>query len=242
MEKKVAFILIFLLTSTVLAGCAQPSRIVADLFATQTPTPTPTFTPTPTATFTPTPTPTPTPTLTPTPTPTPTSPDLSEAVLTLDDLPAGFEVLPPDEIGFKPEDLSGEDFTVESTFAFFEAKHLEFVMGFTTLLLTGLDRVTFDAGLYHPDFMAKLLGEEIKATNIKELPGLDDIGDVSAGWTAVLDMDGIPMRMDIAVFRRDIVGGVVFTMYPDGNTPVVTVDDAAGKLDEHVIRALSPSD
>ena len=257
MKEKVLFILICLLTSAILVACgpsqadrdAQATKIAADVFATQTaeapiPTPTP-LPPTPTPTPLP-PTPTPTP-LPPTPTPTPLPPtptptpllDLSNVVLTLEDLPPGFEAVPSAEFGFTKEDLSQDDLTVESLFVFLEAEHFELVIGFTTLISTGLEQAGFDAALRQPDFLLESLIEGMGATDIleqKELSDLDDIGDAAGGLTVVANMEGIPMRTDFVVFRRDIVGAFVLVMYMDGDIPVVTIDDVAGKLDDRIER------
>jgi len=190
------------------------------------------------------PTPTPTP-LPPTPTPTPLPPiptppsDLSDVVLTLEDLPLGFEAVSPAEFGFTKEDLSQDDFTVESLFVFLEAEHFELVMGFTALVPTKLEQAGFDVVLRQPEFLLESLTEGMGATDIleqKELSDLDDIGDAAGGLTVVVDMEGIPMRMDLVVFRRDIVGAFVLVMYMDGDIPVVTIDDVAGKFDDRIKR------
>ena len=275
MEKKGPLVLVCALIVALLAACgpsqaeldAQATKIAADVFATQTaeaptltptPTPTPTWTPTPTPTVTPTNTPTPTltPTLTPTPTATvlPTNtptvtptplPDLSDAVLTLQDLPSGFEEMPLAELGMTEADLSQEDFAVESLFAFLEAEHFEMVMGFTALLPTGVEQAGFNVVLRHPDVLLELMIGGMGAVDVleqKELPDLDDIGDVSVGLTVAVDIEGIPMRIDVVVFRRDVVGAVVLVMYIDGDVPVVPVGDVARKLDNRIVEVLPPSD
>ena len=212
---------------------------------TDTPTPVPTQTPThtPTSTPAPTDTPAPTPTLAPT---TPVTPiplaDLSDVVLTLDDLPPGFEVVPPEEMGISKESLSQEDFVVESLFVFLEAESFEFVMGFTTLLPTRLEQVGFDVGLSQPDFVMDSFIEGMGVTEVlekDELPDLKDIGDASTGLTVAVDMDGIPLRMDVVVFRTELVGAFVVAMYLDGEEPVVTVDVLAEKLDARIRESLS---
>ncbi len=262
MRTHVILTLAVLLITVTLSACgpsqaeqdATITRIAADVLATQTaeaptltftPTPTATSTPTPTPTLTPTPTPTPIPTSTSTPTVTPTpGPDLSEAVLTLEDLPPGFEAIPPDEFGFTKEDLSQEDFTVEETFIFMEAEHFELIMGFTTLVSTRIEQAGFDAGLRRSDFLMGAFIEGMGEADIleeEELSGLDDIGDASGGWTVVADMEGIPMRIDTVAFRRDIVGVFIFVMYIDGDVPVVPVGDVARKLDDRVIEVLASS-
>ena len=163
-------------------------------------------------------------------------------VLTLEDLPSGFEAMPPAEFGFTKEDLSQDDFTVESLFAFLEAEHFELVMGFTTLVPTKLEQAGFDVALRQPDFLLDSVIGGMGTTDILEqndLPDFDDICDASAGVTVAVDMEGIPMRMDIVAFRRDVVGAFVFVMYIDGDVPIVPIGDVTRKFDERIVEVLS---
>lgn len=192
----------------------------------------------------------PPPTLTATPISTPTDiptsvSDLSKAVLTLEDFPFGFTEMSLAEFGLTKEALSGEDFTVEEIFVFLAADPLEIVIGFTTLLPTQLDQVGFDVGLHQPDFMMDAFVGGMGATDIleqKELPHLNDIADASAGLTVVADMEGIPMRMDMAVFRRDIVGAFVLVMYIDGDVPLWSVEEVTNKLDDRIVEVITSGD
>lgn len=197
----------------------------------------------PTATSTLIPTTTRTPTITPTITPTP-EPDLSEAVLTLDDLPPGYIVLPLDELGISMDDLGGDDFDFESAFAFLETTNFEIVMGFTTLLLNALEQAGFDFVLNYPEILLESMATGMGATGIskrEELVGLDDIGDNSVGLRMVVDMEGIPMRMDMVAFRRDVAGAVVLVFYVEGSLPVTSVGDVARKLDARIVEILQPA-
>lgn len=239
---------------------STPTATLAVRLSTKAPsaTPLPTDTPAPIATSTDTPAPAATSTSTPAPTatppPTPASPtpgpaapatpllDLSDVVLTVKDLDPVFQEMSPEELGLNPEDMSQGGFTIESLFLFMASEPLEFVMGFTTLLPTQLERTGFDVVVNQPDLLLSSFISGMGATEVleqDELPGLDDIGDASAGLTVVADMQGIPMRIDAAVFRRDVAGAFVFVMYLDGGTPLVPVGDAARKLDSLVLSKLA---
>jgi hypothetical protein len=196
----------------------------------------------------PPPTPTPTPTLTPTatntPLPTPTAtqpgPDFEDLVVRLSDLPPGFQAVSLEEFGLTREALSGDDLTVESVFAFMEYTQFEFVMGFTTLLPTRLDQASFDAELSDPEYLIEAFVLGLGASEILEqgeIPGLD-VGDTSAGLTVVAGLEGIPMRMDMVVFRRDVIGAFVLIMYLDGEVPLISIEEVAGKLDDRVMDML----
>ena len=245
---KPALILVLLLMAGLAAACgpsqaeldAQATKVAAAIFATQT-AEAPTATPTPTQTDTPTPTPRSTPTDTPTPSPTPL-PDLSEAVLTLDDLPSSFTEMSLEQLGLTPEDLSGEGFEAESFFAFLEPSAFQLIMGLTILVPSTVERAGFDLALRNPDFLLNLFVGGMGATEVvekQELPGLDDIGDASTGLTVVADLEGIPMRIDMVVFRTGLAGAMVMLMYPEGVDPDISIGDAARRLEEKLAEVLS---
>ncbi len=190
-----------------------------------------------------------TPTLTATPTIIPFTPTiepapsvLSDAVLTLKDLPSGFEAIALDEFGLSKEDLSVEGFTVDEIFAFMGSDPFEMIMGFTTLLPTDHDQAGFDVALGQPEFLMDTFILGMGATEVqgqKELTHLDNIGDASVGFTMIADLGGIPMRMDMVVLRRDVAGAFLFVFYIDGTVPVITIDEVSGKMDDRFVEVLS---
>ena len=235
-------------------GTATPSETPVRT-ATQTePPPTATATPTwtSTATETPTPTDTPVPTNTATPTvaitatktPFPTStplPDLSEAVLTLEDLPEGFEAIRPTEFGFTTESFQQVNLAVKSLFAFFNREQFTFVMGFTVLMPTPVQQAIFDIALQDPKLVVESVLQGLGQLDLSGLEGLDGlppIGNTSTGLTGIVTANGLPLRLDIVVFRRDEGGAVALVLYADGTTPAVSVGEAAAKLDERVLDVL----
>ena len=257
MNKRNILLLIFLLISIILGACkpsqadldAQATKVAADVYSTQTaqaPTATKTLIPSPTNTPTITPTITPTfpPTNTPTITPTPL-PDISGVVLTLDDLPPGFEEIPAEEFGLTTEDLSEEEFIVDNIFLFMQVEPIEFIMGFSILIPNKIDQLSFDIALTQPDFLMDsfLMGLELgDVMDLRELPELAIYGDASAGFTLAAGTGmGMVMRMEMVVFRRDIAGAVLIIMYIEGETPDVTIDEIPGKIDERIIEAIPPN-
>ena len=243
MEKKPSLILTLLLMAVLVSACgpsqaeldAQATKVAAAIFATQT-AEAPTATPTPT----PTPSPTSTPTDTPAPSPTPL-PDLSGAVLMLDDLPPGFAAMPLEQLGLTPKDLSGEGFEAESVFAFLEPSTFQLIMGFTLLVPDTIQQAGFDLALRNPEFLLNQFIGGMGATDVVEqqaLPDLDDIGDASTGLAVVADLEGISMRIDMVVFRTGPVGAMVMLMYPDGIDPDFSIGEAARRLQEKLVEAL----
>lgn len=186
--------------------------------------------------------PTATQTATPAPTNTPAAPsDISSVVLTLDDLPPGFEAVSLEEWGLTRDALSNDELTIETIFAFMEYEHFEFLFGFTTLLPTRLDQASFDAELGDTDYLIESFVMGLGASGVTEqsaIPGLDDIGDMSAGLTVVATLEGMAMRMDMVVFRKGPVGAFLLAMYLDGDTPVISIEDASLLLEAKIEEVL----
>jgi len=85
---------------------------------------------------------------------------------------------------------------------------------------------------------AFLLG--LSASEVLEqgaIPG-PEVGDTSAGLAIVANLEDIPVRMDMVVFRRDVIGAFALIMYLDGDVPVIPIAEVAGKLDERIIDLL----
>lgn len=190
-----------------------------------------------------TPRPTPTPTPSPSPTPTPAAVDFWDMVLTLDDLPVGFEQMPLQDSDIVNEGLGGQKWPIQSAFIFFEPEAYQFVIGGTQLLQGRLDQVQFDAGVHRPEFMLQWDIQSMGLSGILDeavLPGLDDIGDASSGITVASEGtgEGLPMRLDLVAFRRHTVGAYVIFTYVDGENPVVEVGELARTFDERIIDTL----
>lgn len=236
-----------LLVSTLLSACglspakqaATATQAAADSFATltaQAPTATPTFTPSPTATTTPTSTPTPTPTPTATPTLTPT-PGLSSLVMTLDDLPDGFEAMPADQMRAMEEAYPAGT----SAFGFQDDKNTQIVMGVLMPYYSRAEQAVFDSMM--PEFVQAMAAAVGADTNSEPLPDFEEIGEARAGTTAVSKMGSLSMRWDILVFRRSEVGVLILIAYPDGDQPAMPIVELAHLSDERIrnFRTVDPS-
>ncbi|MCH7480090.1 MAG: hypothetical protein IIC79_01735 [Chloroflexi bacterium] len=211
------------------SGCGA----ISGLFATETPTPTNTPLPTSTPTPVPTSTPTPVPTDTPPPTVVPIL-ELSEIRLSVEDLPAGFIVIKPEDFGFSTELLSVEGFQVAGVFAFLELVNTQIVIGFTVDIPTPLEMIGFDLGLQQPGFLVDAFIGGLAGADILEqesLADLNDVGDSSTGVTILVDFDGIEMRFTMIVFRRGSAAAFLLLMHPDGTDPTVDIEKLANKLD-----------
>lgn len=215
---------------------AQATEVAQIIFATQTaeaPTATPTSTATPEPTATPIPTETPRP--------------LSDAILTLDDLPEGFEEGDPADFGLEPGGLAyfvaldqSDESRIEGGFVYvIETEDaFQIVAGATALFPSRLVRaqfannipLTLEAFL----FGVGLVGENPDDMQVDELPQIV-VGDASGGVTSAVELGGLLMRFDVGLFSRGRLAAVVFTVYLDGDEPVYPLLKAAQALDQRII-------
>lgn len=222
--------LAFALTIFMTLGCGVASQIFAIA------TPTPTITPSSTTTPSPTITPTRTPTLTPTP-----LPDISAARILLEELPAGFEELPAQELGMEDAASDEEAMQPEVTFAFQNPNDFQLILGMDFLLVKGLDRAGFGYAINHPDEFLEQVVNSLGAQEIREeklLTGLEDVGEMRVAMSMIAESDGIPVQVEMILFRRDIVGGMIASITLEGETPSISLHDLARLLDQHIQESL----
>lgn len=175
------------------------------------------------------------------------SPDLSKAILTLQDLPSGFKDMSAEAESLKKQLNNEKEFKAESVFAFQKSdeKQFQLIVGFTMPMPTRIDQASFDTSIRQQDFAQEFLkglneGSKGDFANITPLPLGQNIGDASAGWMTKGQMNGIPMRFEMAVFRRGNLGAMLMILYLEGDSPSIAVADAARKLDSRIVE-LNPS-
>ncbi|MCK5635064.1 MAG: hypothetical protein KAI06_08250 [Anaerolineales bacterium] len=193
----------------------------------------------------PPPTKTSVPTSTPTKTPTPTSTPrpLSDAIVGLEELPSGFRLERLDDYDVDPG--RGKGFivpVVESGFAYMlDAEDFEVIVGQTELLANRSEKAEFD--FFAQNFIDLFVNNTAQAisgqpaSGIIDIPGLEDIGEISSGATG--NVGGTPsLKMDVVFFRRGKLGAVTWIFYFEGDDPVVPVSEVARKLDANIIDLL----
>ena len=171
-------------------------------------------------------------------------PDLSDAIITLQDLPQGFTEVSPSTFGTSKEMLSYGEFKVENLFTFMNNQPFQLIMGYNALLPTQFEKTSFDVALNNPDFMMDMFISEMGEAEIlerKELTYLNDIGDTSAGFTIAFNIKDSPkpFRLDLTMFRRDIVGACIFSMYFDDETPTTSIDEIVSIFDNRIFEVIS---
>jgi uncharacterized RDD family membrane protein YckC len=166
-------------------------------------------------------------------------PDLSEVVLTSQDFPGGFLDLSTDLLGIVPGQQIERYSSIESVFGSISPEPYEMIWGFTVLLANKADQDRFaDQDSLLAGFKRMAVGKA-HILEQAELLDLNPVGDAMTAMTMVIDVEGTDVRMDAVAFRRDVVGAVIFASYTNDELPIVPIDEAANKLDRHIIEALS---
>jgi len=189
-------------------------------------------TPTPTASSTPTPTSTPTSTPTPVPSSTPLPSETAEplALLVLEDLPPGFESVPPEDFGLEEGQEFAEGFTVGNAFAFVEPTSFQVIFGFTMPLERRLDQVGFDVALDRPEVLIEAFVAGLGETGYEDvavLEGMDQIGDKSNGIGLVMFIDPLAFQVEMIIFRKAELGAFLMLMYFEGEQPLTAARELA---------------
>jgi tetratricopeptide (TPR) repeat protein len=157
-------------------------------------------------------------------------------VLGLADLPAGFEGLPPANLGLVEGGPIEIGTTIARSFAFGHSERFELVWGYTTPLPGEAEQSAFDSRLNVNDLVAFLRGG-LRADEVSESAALPDpagLGDASQGVTAVFTSEGLQARLDGLAFRRGDVGVLLFVAYTDGARPAASVTDLARTLVDRI--------
>lgn len=178
----------------------------------------------------------------PTPIP-PAEADLSGVLLTLDDLPPGFIQLSLTDLGISLEELNLETITLENLFIFLHPEKLEFVLGLITEPLSPLQIVAFEAAMQTPEILIDPIVSAMGGAEIlqqQEIPGLNNIGDTSIGYSLVVNMNTIPTGLDVVVFREEVFGAGVINLYVAGGGSSVDIGALAQTLDNRIVAALNP--
>jgi hypothetical protein len=167
--------------------------------------------------------------------------DISPAVLSLEDLPAGFEKLSLEELGASMADFSTDDFQPEHAFVFINTQNFQMIFGFNFLLNETLDRLSFDLGVSQPDVILPAFVEGMGTENVrdqKSLEDIEDIGEKQIGMTTVAALEDTSMQVGVLMFRRDIIGAMVMSMSLEGQTPNISIHDLGRKLDQRILGTL----
>jgi hypothetical protein len=115
------------------------------------------------------------------------------------------------------------------------------VFGFNFLLTDKLDRAAFDVGISQPDITLPALINGMGSENVQDekiLEGFDDIGEKQIGMSMIADLEGVPLQMEVLMFRRETVGAIVMSMILEEATPNITLHELGTKLDQNIQESL----
>ena len=192
-----------------------------------------------------------------TPSPNPPFEQPASAVtLTVQDLPDGFQEVPPQikqQIATWMEPfrqlLAKGNIPLSNFFAFANLEKFEVIFGFTTILPDQpLALATFDTALQQlqqtadrQQLISKIrerlqFGQVIEFVEYEALPELNNLANASTGLTLAGSLQGRPVRIDVAGFRRNAVGAFTAVFHTDGAKPVVAVKDVVSKLDDRILQ------
>ncbi len=246
--KSLRIYLCFFLALGLLAAC-QPASTRTDPAVTVpvvfTLTPNQPATPTPTS---PTPSPLPSDTPTPTITPSPRPVDMSQAVLRLEDLPDGFEVLDDasmTQLGLKPDLLAQlfegtfHEAKPVTSFAFHntKGKTFEIVIGTVFYPLTSVEQTRLDRILADPNAVMNNFTQGFNG-QAQLNPNLSKVGDRSVGWWFTSASGQTTLKGEMVEFRRADAAGLMMTLGLADQTPPAPIQTLASLFDQRILKGL----
>jgi hypothetical protein len=173
-----------------------------------------------------------------TPTPTPI-PDYKTAVLTIDDLPAGFMPAPDDSLVYNfNEYFAGITLRPDSQFTLLGLQQEQFVIGWTFVFDDPAERDAFFLLVAHPDDLFATNNKFWQsATGLKrsELANPVPLGELSSGWSLVAMGENAQEHADLVLFAHINYGGIVIVLYSGDQQPTIGAWDVAQKLDDRIL-------
>ncbi|MDB9315117.1 hypothetical protein PN462_18525 [Spirulina sp. CS-785/01] len=190
-----------------------------------------------------------------------TSPEDSDreattATLTLEDLPDGFQELPPmletqvkEQFAAISSQFRHGGLEPEELFIFYNPRSLQIVGGFTGEIL---DTAQFDGSietLSQPavqEILFAQIQEQLKdvdmveVTGYRSLPEMEDFADQSFGIQLDAKFDTgfftLPLKTDVASFRRQDTGAFTMVMYRESSNPELSLRSLSDRLNGKIVQ------
>ena len=168
-------------------------------------------------------------------------PDLSTARIPVYDLPKGFEEIPGEEFdaGFPVAD---KELQPENVFAYVNGSEFQMVMGMNFLLTEETDRAGFDLALSQPELALREIVRSMNGDNVyqEELTNvLEGVGEGQIAMTMLTDVKDLPMRVNIGLFRRGVVGGMIMSMTMVGQQESISLRELAKLFDKRIQESIA---
>jgi hypothetical protein len=172
-------------------------------------------------------------------------PDLSTARISLDELPKGFKEIATDELLTAQKASGNDEFAPDGFFAFVNANDFHLILGMDFLLIDAVDKLGFNLALRDAENSLKEFAGAMGGQNVREakiLEGLDTLGEKQTAMTMLADVEGVPMRVNAVMFRRDTVGGLLFSMTVEGQPENISLQELGKLFDQHIQESLGTID
>lgn len=165
-----------------------------------------------------------------------------KATITQSDLPSNFKASEKGKSDFA-QSLNSSGLIVEQAFAFQSDSPIEMIMGATTRPPKQLEQ---SVGRESNEALARAIDKSLPAAldNFKSsgfklesqqrLTGLEGVGNAAQGATGLMKMFGLPIRINLVMFRRDLIIVVLATMHMSGDAPLVPIQRVARELDNRL--------
>jgi hypothetical protein len=168
-------------------------------------------------------------------------PDMSVARIIRRQLPARFEEIEMDDIGKEGAPFGQEEFLPEEVFAYVNKSGFHVIIGMNFLLTDAFNELGFGATLEDPEtlmeFAGAMGGENIREERI--LDTLGNLGEKRSAMTMLADVEGVPMRVNAAMFQRGVIGGIILSMTVDGQEAQISFEKLTQLFDERVEESLA---
>jgi hypothetical protein len=171
-------------------------------------------------------------------------PDLSKAIINLNDLPAGFAPLEGKQLSsmegllksFQSSLSKTSNATLQNVAGYIvsDPQNLQFILTGLIAPLSPADQAAVDRELSNTDGLNEAFQSSLGTGEISELAGSRNFGDLSFGVTMTVPSGSVKLRMDYIVIRRQTVVEEVAVMYLDGKQPSIGALQVARILDGRV--------
>ena len=177
------------------------------------------------------------------------SPDLSEVLLRLEDMPPGFEDLQEAQKQAMSQALSqlagafgaNTQMSPQNVTGYWnaDASNPQFVVSLLISPLSEAEQRSFDDIVEKPEEIKRAMGQMFgSSTQAELLEAIDQVGEASIGFSVIVSASGINLRMEFISARRGQVIEEVLVAYLVTAEPLADVRQMARLLDDRLAKAI----
>jgi hypothetical protein len=168
-------------------------------------------------------------------------PDMSIARIYRQQLPGGFREIPMDDVAQGSMLPGNDEYLPELVFGYINQNDFHLIIGMNFLLVDAFNRLGFKQAMKDPDTL-KGLASALGGENLREvttLETLDDLGEQRKAMSMLADVEGVPMRVNLAIFQRDVIGGIIVSMTEEGQQAKISFEKLGQLFDQRVQESLA---